>query len=83
MISEESKAVAAQAREIYESQLRDELERKHRGRYVCVEPESGRHFLGDTFDEAVNAAADALPGRLTYTLRIGYFAALHLGVLVP
>jgi hypothetical protein len=82
VISEESKAVAAQAREIYESQLREELERNHQGRYVCIEPESGSHFLGDTFDEAVNAAADAFPRRLTYALRIGHPAALHLGVLV-
>ena len=82
MISEESKAVAASERRIYESQLREELEQKHSGRYVCIEPLSGRYFLGDTFDEAVNAAIDVFPKRLTHTLRIGHPAALHLGVLV-
>ena len=83
MISEESKAVAASARRIYESQLRAELEREHSGRYACIEPVSGRFFLGDTFDEAVNAAIDAFPTRLTHTLRIGHPAALHMGVLTP
>ena len=82
MISEESRAVAEKARQIYESQFREELEQKHRGKYLCIEPLSGRYFLGDTFDEAVNAAADAFPDRLTHTLRIGYSAALHLGVLI-
>jgi hypothetical protein len=82
MISEESRAVAEKARQIYESQFREELEQKHGGKYLCIEPLSGRYFLGDTFDEAVNAAADAFPDRLTHTLRIGYSAALHLGVLI-
>lgn len=82
MISEESKRVAAQSREIYEAKLRDRLEREFDGKYVCIEPQSGRHFLGDTFDDAVNAAIDEFPDRLTHTLRIGHAAALHLGVLV-
>jgi hypothetical protein len=83
VISEESKAVAASARRIYESQLRKELEQTHSGRFVCIEPVSGSYFLGNTVDEAVNAAIDAFPKRLTHTLRIGHPAALHLGVLVP
>lgn len=82
MISAESKAVAEEARRIYESQLRRKLEATHTGKYVCLEPTSGNYFLGDTFDEAVNAALVACPGRLTHTLRIGYTAALHLGVLI-
>ncbi|HPM79410.1 MAG TPA: hypothetical protein PLF81_01855 [Candidatus Anammoximicrobium sp.] len=82
MISEESKAVAEKARRIYESRYREEMERKYQGRYLCIEPTSGKYFLGDTFDQAVNAAADAFPDRLTHTLRIGYSAALHLGVLI-
>ena len=82
MISEESKAVAENARRIYEFKLRKELEPKQSGRYVCIEPVSGSYFLGDTFDQAVNAAIDVFPERLTHTLRIGHRAAIHLGVLV-
>jgi hypothetical protein len=82
MISEKSKAVAEEARRIYESQLREELEREHPGDYACIEPISGRYFLGNTFDQAVNRAIDAFPDRLTHTLRIGHPAALHLGALV-
>ena len=82
MISEESKAVAEKARNIYETQLREELEQKHSGNYACIEPVSGRYFLGETFDQAVDAAIAAFPERLTHTLRIGHSAALHLGVLI-
>ena len=82
MISDESKVAAQKARKFYESQLRQQLEREYPDRYVCIEPLSGNHFIGETFDDAVNAAIDAFPDRLTHTLRIGHSAALHLGVLV-
>jgi hypothetical protein len=58
VISRESRAVAENARRLYESRLRGELEQKHPGRYACIEPVSGRYFLRDTFDQAVNAAID-------------------------
>jgi hypothetical protein len=79
MISAASQATAQRGREIYESQLRQQLEREHPDWYACIEPVSGRHFLGETFDEAVNAALDIYPDRLTYTIRIGHVAALHIG----
>lgn len=59
MILEESKAAAQQARKNYESRLRHQLEREYPNRYVCIEPSSGNHFIGETFDEAVNPALDA------------------------
>ena len=79
MLSDKAKQVAAKAREQYDRTLRESLEREHHGKYVCIEPESGNHFLGGTFDEAVNQAIDVYPDRLTHTLRIGFAAALHLG----
>ncbi|MEO8496188.1 MAG: hypothetical protein ABI614_14050 [Planctomycetota bacterium] len=81
-MSDQAKAVAENAKAIYGGKLCAELERDHFGEYVCIEPESGEYFLGKTFDDAVNEAIDAHPGRLTYTLRVGHGAALHLGVLV-
>lgn len=81
MISEQSKSIAQAAQQLYESQLRDKMERAHHGKYLCIEPISGDYFLGDTLDQAVNAALDSHPDRLTQTIRIGVPAALHLGVL--
>ncbi len=82
MISEASKVAAQKARTIYESGLRQQLEPQFADQYICIEPVSGTHFIGETFDEAVNAALDAFPDRLTHTLRIGHTAPLHLGGLV-
>jgi hypothetical protein len=82
MLSENAKDVAEKARSLYDARLREDLEKSHFGEYVCIEPDSGDYFLGMTLDQAVNAAIDAHPHRLTHTLRIGHAAALHLGVMV-
>ena len=81
MISNESRAVAEEAKKLYESSLKDVLERDGFGKYVSIEPLSGDYFVGDTFDDAVNAAIDKYPTRLTHTIRVGHRAAFHLGVL--
>jgi hypothetical protein len=79
VVSKASSEVAQKAKELYESRLREEIEEKFQDKYVSIEPQSGDYFVGATFDEAVNAALDAHPDRLTYTLRVGHPAALHLG----
>jgi len=81
MLSDESKRVAAKAKRLFEEKFREELEKGHSGEFVCIEPESGEFFLGQTFDDAINKAMDAYPGRLTHTLRVGHDAALHLGMM--
>ncbi len=79
MLSAESQSVAAKAKALYQEKLRTDLEANSLHEFVCIEPESGEYFLGETFDDAVNKAIDAYPDRLTHTLRIGHAAALHLG----
>jgi hypothetical protein len=74
MLSDESKRVAANAKRLFEEKYRESLEMSHCGEFVCIEPESGEFFLGQTFDDAVNKAIDAYPDRLTHTLRIGHDA---------
>ena len=81
MISEAAKAVTIRACDFYAKELREMLEREHYGRFVCIEPQSGDFYLGDSIDEAVNQALDAHPDCLTHTLRVGYPAALHMGVV--
>jgi hypothetical protein len=78
MLSERAQQVAVKAKRIYDEKYRAELEERHRGEFVCIEPESQDYFLGATFDDAINKAIDAHPDRLTYTLRVGHAAALHL-----
>jgi hypothetical protein len=83
MVSAETKSVIDRARRIYADRLQHELESDHSGRFVAIEPESGEHFLGDTFDEAVKAARTKYPTRLSHTIRVGHGAAFHIGGLQP
>ena len=82
MLSDESKQIAVKSKKLYDERLRAKLEASDHGKFVCIEPQSGEHFVGDTFDDAVNKAIDAYPDRLTHTLRVGHSAALHLGVMI-
>ncbi len=82
MISQTSQSIAELARHLYETALRPPLEMQFSGQFVAIEPISGRYFIGDSFDDAVNAALDECPEQLTFTLRIGHQAALHLGGMI-
>ena len=79
MVSEKTRLMIDRAEQIYAERLQTMLEAEERGRFVAVEPESGDYFLADIFDGAVFAARDKYPDRLTYTIRVGYKAALHIG----
>lgn len=71
--------IVGQAKEFYEAELRESLEADHRDEFVTIEPVSRTFYLGSTFSEAVQKAKRACPGLMSYTLRIGHRAALHLG----
>ena len=81
MVSARTNEVIRRAKQIYATQLQSELESQHMDRYVAIEPESGEHFLGNTFDEAVKSARTKYPSRLSHTIWIGHLAAFHVGVL--
>jgi hypothetical protein len=59
----------------YDEHLRDALEPEHTGRYVAIEPTSGRYFLGDTGTQALLDARQALPESPFYLARVGHTAA--------
>jgi hypothetical protein len=67
------------AQQIYDSQLRCELERTHPNYFVAIEPESGDHFLGQTLTEAASSARAAHPDRRFCILRVGHRAAVYIG----
>ncbi|HUQ68710.1 MAG TPA: hypothetical protein VM165_04260 [Planctomycetaceae bacterium] len=82
MNSDQAQQVAHKAKALYQERYRAMLEETNPGAFVCIEPESGDYFLGATLDDAVNQAIDVYPDHLTYTLRVGRAAALHLGVFI-
>ena len=59
----------------YDEHLKEELEPEHTGRYVAIDPESGRYFLADTGTDALLEAHRSLPESLFYLARIGYPSA--------
>lgn len=59
----------------YDEHLRAHLEPEQTGRYVAIEPDSGRYFLADTGTEALIEAHRALPNSLFYLARVGHAAA--------
>jgi hypothetical protein len=72
-------SIAEQAKRIYESRLKADLEVKHRDQFVAIEPVSEAFFLGDQFIDAALAAKNAYPNRKSFVIRIGSEAAFHMG----
>ncbi|MBT5020237.1 hypothetical protein OAF42_02285 [Planctomicrobium sp.] len=83
MISDRTKDVAQRATELYEGKLRSKLEDTNMHAFVAIEPDSGDHFIGATLSEAMQAARLEYPDRLSFGIRVGHRAAVHIGVLQP
>ncbi len=81
MVSAHTQQIADRAKAIYADRLQVELEAHHLGRYVAIEPDSGEFFLADSFGAAVSEARSSHPQRISFVIRIGHAAALHLGGL--
>jgi len=81
MVSDHTITIAEKAKNIYEERLRASLESKHRDKFVAIEPESGDFFVGSTYGESVMAAREAHPDRISFVMRVGHDAAIHLGAM--
>ena len=79
MISNHSQDVARRAKTIYAQNLQAHLESEHPNQFVAIEPESAAYFVAESFSNAVAAARKAHPDRISFVIRIGREAALHLG----
>jgi hypothetical protein len=67
------------AKSMYLSELKETLERDHKGEYVAIVSPTRRHYIGTTFLEAAMAAREAEPDYIPFVIRIGYDAAFHIG----
>jgi hypothetical protein len=74
-------SIAEQAKRVYKLRLKAELEAKHRGEFVAIEPISEAYFLAPQFIDAAMAAKIAYPDRKSFVLRVGHEAAFHIGGL--
>jgi hypothetical protein len=75
--------IARRAQAIYDEQLRSQLEVTHADDFVAIEPDSGDYFVAETLSEAIQAARNAHPDRIPFTLRIGFQSTVELGVMCP
>ncbi|MSR54317.1 MAG: hypothetical protein EXS09_13645 [Gemmataceae bacterium] len=72
-------SIAEQAKRVYESQPKAELEANHFGQFVAIEPVSEPYFLDDEFINAAMAAKSAYPDRKSFVIRVGHEAVFHIG----
>jgi hypothetical protein len=79
MLSQNLHELVRSAEQLYDDKLRIQLEGTHPDEFVAIEPVSGDFFLGRTLSEAMGAARDAHPDRLSHAMRVGHKAALHFG----
>ena len=74
-----SMSIADQAKRVYESRFKAELEAKHRDQFVAIEPVSESFYLGNEFIDAAIATKNAYPDRKSFIIRVGHEAAFHIG----
>ena len=67
------------ANQIYESQLKDKLEKDHKGKIVAIEINSGDFFIGKNEIEAYEEGIKKYPGKTFVYKRIGYKATHFVG----
>ncbi|KKQ17979.1 MAG: hypothetical protein US31_C0012G0020 [Berkelbacteria bacterium GW2011_GWA1_36_9] len=64
--------IAERGERIYQEQLRDILEKSHKGKFVAIEVEGGKYFLGDSPEAVLNIAKKEFPDKIFHLIRIGY-----------
>lgn len=57
------------------AKIRSQYEPKHNGKYLAIEPESKKVYLGKDGAEAMAAASKDQPDKVFYLVKIGFTAA--------
>lgn len=57
--------------EIYKK-ISGKLEKKYRGKFLAIDVESEKYFLGETQEEAVREAKKHFPTKIFYFVKIGF-----------
>lgn len=70
---------AKRGQRFYDENLKEKLEPEQTGRYVAIEPDSGRYFLDDTGTRALVRGREEMPDGLFYLMRVGYQTADTIG----
>jgi hypothetical protein len=68
-------SLAEKGREFYNQNLKALLEPAENGKFVAIEPESGRYFVGKTTRETMDKAHREMPDKKFYLTRVGFVYA--------
>jgi hypothetical protein len=63
--------LAQKGMEIYK-EIKDDLEKENFGKYLAIEVESGKYFIGETQVEALEKAKKEFPEKIFYSVKIGF-----------
>lgn len=70
--------VTERGKRFYETCLKSTLEPQENGKFVAIEPESERYFIGDTALEAVKKGKEVFPNKIFFLVHIGFPAAYRI-----
>ena len=70
--------IASLGRKLYDERHRESLEEKHRGKFVAVDVTTGKAYMAEHSEEALDKAYDGSPEGFFYLIRIGFPAAFSL-----
>ena len=71
--------IARRGREVYEREVRREVEPEHRGRFLVLDVRSGDYEIADEDLDASERLLERRPDALLYGLRIGEGVAYRIG----
>jgi len=72
-------SVSTAAKAIYESDHRAKMEAENMGKFIAIEPDSRKFFVGETFIEVSMAAKEQIPDKMSFVIKVGSDAAVHMG----
>lgn len=72
IITTDLRELSRKGEELYQSKLKDSLEKAHRGEFVAIEAESGDYFIDKTQIDAWQLAKKKHPDKLFYFVRVGF-----------
>ena len=55
------------------------MEKEHLGKFIAIEPDSRECFVGETFIDAAMQAKTKIPEKMSFVIKIGSDAAVHIG----
>lgn len=63
--------IAQRGEKIYRERLKKKLEKGFLGKYVAIEVESEKYFVGSSLEEALEKARKKFPDKIFHSIKIG------------